>query len=202
MSTSQINTETLIESLSYSLSSVEYGLQFVDSGIFVINGAIIDILAVDKDRRLVLMCTSNRPANNQMLVKAVVAWEWVGDYRADFAYGIRTAAGLEIDNVPPRLLLLAPSFSKPMVQMANYCQERIDIELLLIRWDGTFDSSFNIFQFSENPFVKLNLVEFGLPGPAPIENFNRTQDTVIKKFRQEYDARHKSGIKAYQPFSF
>lgn len=202
MSFSRINTEILIESLSYSLSIIEPGLRFVDSNISIIHKANIDILAVDAGNRLTIITANAKHATNQILSKAVISWEWVNDFRADFTSGILSAAGIAIENVPPKLLILAPSFSKSMVQMANYCHQRINIDLLAISWKGIFVEGLNVFQFDSDALTKLNLLEYGLASSSSINNFNGAQNYLINQFRHEFAERNKSGLRAYQPYSF
>ena len=119
------NEKELAQCIKYHPESVEEGLKIIDTFFRLSNGREIDVLAIDKDNKLVIMELKTGIDNNQ-LVQVMDYYDWVLN---NFDTLKRIYPNTNFENVAPRLILVAEDYSDEVLTLSKYLKDSIEITL-------------------------------------------------------------------------
>lgn len=168
-----INKNHLVELLTRNPQLLEDGLRPLDTEIITWGNDYIDLVALDANNRLVVLGVSDeeqssiKPKGKNILKQALFSWYWVNDLRYDFIYATEQKFGVKPQMVPPRLVVIAPSFPEPLLQLASYLAKRIALQLF------TYDKK--NFALKGSPFQ-----------PAPFAQDLPADERLIKELDAYY----------------
>ena len=178
---------------------LEKGLKLIDTDIELFAGDRADMLAVDKERRLVVLAFSAEPQTLHakkgalLLKEALHAWNWLMYFKDSLLEETKKRTGIKLKWVPPRLAVVAPSFTKGLVDLAKMTvRSNIDLSLYTYaKVPGGNDPSFQEISLKSN-----------LP-PAPLpESIGSFHAQKIDYYWSQYggdftEARYGKGYTAY-----
>src|SRR3989304_6335038 len=119
------NKGHLKEILARNPELLEKGLKLIDTDIEISAGDQADMLAVDKEKRLVVMAFSAEPQSLRtnkgihLLKEAFHNWNWLMYFKDALFEGSKKKTGIKPAVVPPRLAVIAPSFTKGLISSAK-----------------------------------------------------------------------------------
>lgn len=190
--------QQLLEQTIRNIESLEAGLKYVDSNVPAVSDIRLDIIALDKANRLVLICVSDRPQTFRtkrgihILKESIALWDWMVDFKDDFFDGVKHIVGSYPKKIPPRLFLVAPSYAKNLLSLAAELTERVDLGVY------TYDPKKFVpgdKAFSKTSFDKLPKVE-----QKTVKQFNDYQNIELLSLRKVSVAEILTkGLKAYDP---
>lgn len=115
----------LTQCIKYNPSSVEEGLKIIDTFFKLTNGKEIDILATDKDNKLVVMELKLEEDSNQ-LNQAMDYYDWVLN---NFDTLKKIYSNANFQDIPPRIILVAKNYPEEILTLSKYLKENIEITL-------------------------------------------------------------------------
>ena len=123
----------LINLVKENLTAVEAGLKLFDACIPTVLGETIDIVALDKHKRLVMLALAAHkvpaPHAEKFALKTFYCWNFICDFRDDF-FAEAQEKQIKLALKPPRLLVLVPEASKKLAAYLKHFQDcYIDTEL-------------------------------------------------------------------------
>lgn len=133
------STLRLRETLTRHPEIIEEGLQIVDLEFSVFDEPPLDLIGQDADGTLTLIMvrdqaqgTERSEAGGNIIEESVFYWHMVTDFREDFISGIRKLSGRKVKRQPPRIIIIAPSYSDDLIQLAAYVTHIQTLELFTL----------------------------------------------------------------------
>jgi hypothetical protein len=115
------------------ITAIEKGMIYLDSQ-RTVEGGRLDILAVDSGKRFVIMELKVRE-DDYMLLQALDYLDYVIKNKDRLANFYSKQKSIEIDkDSPPRIVLIAPSFSDKLRKATRYIDETYPVELFTFRY--------------------------------------------------------------------
>jgi hypothetical protein len=119
--------KTPIDIVACNLDRLEKGLTLFDSRIPTVLGDQIDILATDKNGRLVMMLIFTKPIPGQyalqQMLKIYYRWNFISDFRHDFLSEARHRE-INLAPKPPRVMLLFPKVPPRVWSYLKWLKDR------------------------------------------------------------------------------
>lgn len=173
------NKNHLVEYISRNPEKLEEGLTFLDCNIETVGADMIDVLALDKDDRIVIIIARDVPQfakgkNVHILKESLVLWDWIVDQKDDYFTAVQYLTGKQPARIPPRLFAIAPSYEGSVLKIARSIETRIDLD---------------VFEYDPNKggiFNKVHLKEYKIPTREQRQRLVAYVDDQLSVLRELY----------------
>src|SRR3972149_220220 len=130
------NKERIKEVVARNPELLERGLKIVDTDVEIFAGDYVDMIAVDEKKRLIILSFADElqtlRSNNRthILKEAFHAWNWFTFFKEGLLEGTEKKTGVRPVEIPPRLAVVAPSYSQGLINLAKQAARAlIDLRL-------------------------------------------------------------------------
>ena len=179
---------------------LEKDLKIVDTDIEIFAGDYIDMLALDRKNRLVVLVFSDKPQSLRtnkgvhVLKEAFHDWNWLTYFKDGLLEGAEKRVGIRPVPIPPRLIVIAPSLTKSFINLAKKANRSlIDLRIYTYSKDS--------FNTEKKPFHRISLKSDQPPAPLPksIGDYHaQKMDEYFYKYGPEFvDIREGKGYEPY-----